>query len=145
MAIPLRKLEFRLNRVVRRLNLGIGLVVATVGSSIGAAIVVGPPGIGTPVKTGFARGNWRPALNAPPEAPITFLDPTGTATVAKIAAVAARYRPGDILFIVNNADYIEKLNSGSSPQAPAGFVQIAVAAGVARALASFKGGILRRA
>ncbi len=138
----LRQLERRLNQVVQRLNVGIGVVVATVGSTIGQAVVIGPPGTGSPVKTGFTRGNWRPSLNAPAEGPLAFLDPSGAATVAKIRAVASRYRPGDVLFIVNHTPYIGLLNRGHSPQAPAGYIQAAVRFGTERALAAFQNGIL---
>ena len=41
-------------------------------------------------------------------------------------------RDGDIL-ITNSAEYIERLNDGSSRQAPAGFVDLAILAGVTQA------------
>lgn len=134
----LTELEKRLAKVVRRLDLGLTAVMTTVITSIGAELV--PT---TPVKTGFARGNWRPSLNAPAIVPITFLDLTGAATVAKIGVVASRFKLGDIFFLVSNIDYIASLNRGSSPQAPPGFVQNAVRDGTARALASFERGIIK--
>ena len=125
-------------KVTRKLDVGITVVIATVASSIGAVLVPA-----TPVDTGFARANWRPSLNVPAEVPITFLDPTGSATIAKIAIVAARYRPGDVFFLVNNAKYIHALNQGTSPQAPPGFVQKSAQRGTERALAAFEAGILK--
>jgi hypothetical protein len=136
----LRQLEARLASVAQRLELGVSAVIGTVGVSIGAELVPA-----TPVDTGYARANWRPSLNAPAEGPLTALDPTGAATVARIGAVAKRFRPGDTFFIVNNAPYIGRLNAGSSPQAAAGFVQEAVRRGTARALAAFEGKIISRA
>lgn len=92
----------------------------------------------TPVDTGFARGNWRPTLNSPAEVPVTFNDPTGEGTTARIAVVARRYRVGDTIFIRNNAPYIVRLNEGSSPQAPAGFVQDAIREGFSAAVARIR-------
>lgn len=89
----------------------------------------------TPVDTGYARGNWQPGLNAPPFVPVSVLDPTAQAAPARIAALAAFIRPGDTFYITNNADYIELLNQGYSPQAAAQFVGRAVIDGVARGIA----------
>lgn len=124
------QLSRRLARAAARLEIGVSGVIAIVGTSIGREIVPA-----TPVDTGFARANWRPSLNAPAIVPVSELDPTGQATVARIATVSSRYRVGDTLFIVNNAPYIGALNAGSSPQAPAGFVQRSVREGTAKALA----------
>jgi hypothetical protein len=134
----LRQLSRRLDKVVRKLDVGLTTVVTTVATSIAAELVPD-----TPVLTGFARGNWRPALNSPPTVPITFLDPTGQATIAKIGAVASRFRIGDVLYIANLIPYIEQLDAGSSPQAPPGFVKDAVLRGFARGIKSFQGGIIK--
>ena len=125
----LRQLERRLNNLTTRLVKGISKTIEEIGTAVGEDVVEA-----TPVLTGFAKGNWRPSLNAPAAFPITVLDPTGSGTKAKIAAVAARARPGDTLFIVNNAAYIGALNAGSSPQADPLFVEGAVASGTERAL-----------
>jgi hypothetical protein len=137
MADTLATLERRLDKVVRNLDRGLTDVVVAVAVAIAEGLVPA-----TPVDTGFARGNWRPALNSPALVPITFLDKSGAATVEKIGAVAARWRPGDTLFISNVIDYILALNAGSSPQADAGFVQDAVNAGTAKAFGSFRGGVI---
>ncbi len=112
--------------------------MGTVGGEVGRVLVPA-----TPVKTGFARANWRATLNIPSSRPLTFLDPSGQATIARIVAVSRSWTLGDTLFIVNRAPYIEKLNAGSSPQAPAGFVRVAVDEGVRRALATFTAGLIR--
>ncbi len=134
----LRQLSGRLRRVELRLNRGIEQLIGTVGDEVGKALVPA-----TPVDTGFARGNWRPTLNVPASRPVTFLDPTGAATIARIKAVSQSFRLGDILFIVNNAPYIGLLNAGRSPQASAGFVAASVEKGVNVALLSFQGGVIR--
>jgi hypothetical protein len=125
----LRSLEGRLNNITRRLVRGISKTVEEIGTAVGEDLVDA-----TPVLTGFAKGNWRPSLNAPAAFPITVLDPTGSGTKAKITAVAKRARAGDTLFITNSAPYISALNAGSSPQADALFVETAVATGTERAL-----------
>ena len=130
----LAQLEGRLGGTVSRLKFQFTAIMASVGSSIGAELVPA-----TPVDTGYARANWRPSLNAPAVLPISFLDPTGQATVSKISAVSGRYRLGDTIFITNNAPYIGALNAGHSPQADAGFVQEAIERGVTRALALYAG------
>lgn len=134
----LRQLERSLNDVAERLERNLSRLVAAVGEEIGKGLVPA-----TPVLTGRARANWRPTLNAPATQPVTLLDPTGAATVARIAVVAQSWRIGDVLYIVNRVSYIGRLNAGSSPQAPANFVQDEVAAGTRRGLNEFaSGGLL---
>jgi hypothetical protein len=90
-----------------------------------------------PIDTGFSGINWIPQIGA------KFSGTAGTYEQAAdgilnikiqqsaIANVMSSYklRSGPI-YISNNADYIEDLNDGSSSQAPAGFVQIAIAKSV---------------
>lgn len=99
----------------------------------------------TPVDTGRARSNWIAEVDAPsrivrePFVPGS-LGSTGAenvrASTLDAARKIARYNGDRNIFIAisNNLGYINSLNSGSSQQAPAGFVQFAVqaAAGVVR-------------
>ncbi|QNN99850.1 hypothetical protein P67b_00091 [Ruegeria phage Tedan] len=100
----------------------------------------------TPVDTGWARANWVPAIGAPSLAGSGDLSRSareaGAASAggrqsSAVGVIAAGYR--DIsqgpIFVSNNVPYIGRLNGGSSAQAPAGFVQDAIAAGI-RSLAS---------
>ena len=48
------------------------------------------------------------------------------ATIAEGEAAIASYSGGQEIHITNNLDYIDDLNSGSSNQAPPGYVQDAV-------------------
>ena len=128
------QLAVRLNRLALRSERGIERFVATIGTEIGRVIVPA-----TPVDTGFARANWRPALNAPAATTTSALDPSGAATVARITVVSRQYRLGFALFLTNRTPYIGSLNAGSSGQAPAGFVQASVRRGVNIARASFPG------
>lgn len=125
----LRSLERRLDRVAARLSGAVERLVGEIIEEIGRELVPA-----TPVDTGFARANWRPSINAPATSPLSFLDPSGAATIGQIVTVGKRWRIGDTAYITNQAPYIGELNQGSSPQAPAGFVGESVDRGVARAI-----------
>lgn len=79
----------------------------------------------TPVDTGRARANWLPSLNVPDNRQID-----GPASnKPPIDQAIAAYKLADTILISNNLPYIRKLNEGSSQQAPAGFVDSALAKG----------------
>jgi hypothetical protein len=122
----------------QRIAKGIEGYVADVAKSIGEELV--PT---TPVKTGLARGNWRPSLRVPVSAATSLADPTGRATIARIASVGNQYRLGETMFITNHLPYIRSLNAGSSPQAPAGFVEAAVERGLEKATRRREEGLIR--
>ncbi len=77
----------------------------------------------TPVDTGRARSNWNPSLNVPDS---SIVEPNQKKS---INPVAAAYKITDTILISNNLPYIKALNNGSSQQAPAGFVDAALAKG----------------
>lgn len=84
----------------------------------------------TPVETGWARANWLPSLGEPETKPDGVREvgrvSTGKQAAGLAAAAAFRFSDGRV-FIANNVPYILRLNEGSSNQAPAGFIQQAVA------------------
>lgn len=92
----------------------------------------------TPVDTTKAVSNWKVTRVAPfpndiePYSP-GFLGYTAHASITAARADAQKnlkgVKPGETVFIVNNADYIKDLNNGSSRQAPAGFVEASVMLG----------------
>ena len=95
----------------------------------------------TPVDTGWARSNWVPSIGAPFEEIAGSRDQAevGNLNTAPqqqgIATVATGYRlPQGNVFISNNVPYIVNLNEGSSQQAPAAFVQTAIARGIREAI-----------
>jgi uncharacterized protein CbrC (UPF0167 family) len=86
----------------------------------------------TPVDTGWAQSNWVPKVGS------AFEGTAGTredaeagrlnqgVAAAGLAEVAGYdVSQGDV-HVTNNVPYIEKLNAGSSAQAPAAFVQQAI-------------------
>lgn len=86
----------------------------------------------TPVDTSTALSNWQVNLNNPATSFINayaFGDRGSTqgasaqATIAAAQRVLTQKKPGEPIYIVNNAPYIADLNRGSSKQAPPGFVE----------------------
>jgi len=105
----------------------------------------------TPIDVGTARSNWivsyisesaetRPAFFAYPSrwkppygAGGSFGEGRNTAGATWSVPTALRgRRTGQAVYITNNLPYIERLNSGWSKQAPAGFVDRAIAAAQAQ-------------
>ena len=92
----------------------------------------------TPVDTGWARANWVPAIGSPYVADLADVEATaqgaaqaGATQQAGIASVVSGYRLElGRVFVSNNVPYITRLNEGHSKQAPAGFVQRAIAKAV---------------
>ncbi len=82
-------------------------------------------GIGTPVDTGHARAAWIPAVGAP-----NLVEPIGadSSLASAGAAQVMGFKLGmGMLYLSNVAPYIERLNAGWSQQAPALFVEAAIA------------------
>lgn len=82
-------------------------------------------GTGTPVDTGHARASWIPAVGAP-----NLVEPVGkdnSLAQAGAAQVMAYKLAQGTLYLSNVAPYIRRLNQGHSQQAPAMFVELAIA------------------
>lgn len=82
----------------------------------------------TPVKEGRARANWQASLVKPvarylPDAK----DATGQATLAKAMSTIKLATWDKMLWLVNPAPYIGRLDKGTSTQAPSGIVAVALA------------------
>jgi hypothetical protein len=77
----------------------------------------------TPVDTGHARRNWVPSVGEPHEGVVT----SEAAHAAGVAAVVAYELASGSLWVSNSVPYIRRLNYGHSQQAPAGFVERAIA------------------
>lgn len=103
-----------------------------------AVIVLGVLGERTPVDTSQALSNWQVSLDAPN---YTFIGPyvpgylgyTASQSLAEVLRIGrmmlAKKKPGQTIYITNNAPYIRDLNTGTSKQAPAGFVEASVMVG----------------
>lgn len=78
---------------------------------------------------GRARGNWFVQMGAASAQTTATPDPSGGATISRGTTQIAG-ATGQPIHITNNLPYIIPLNDGHSHQAPAGFVEAAVAAGI---------------
>ena len=80
----------------------------------------------SPVDTGRFRGNWQTAIGSMPSGTVEATDPSGNTVIAKVQGVVAGMNPGDVIYMVNNLPYAQRLESGWSRQAPAGMVRLTV-------------------
>lgn len=103
--------------------------------AIDAAVVTA-----TPVDTGRARSNWRVSTEKQSDVYAAYAEgrsgsSAGENTSAALSqgqeAVDAAPAEANVMYISNNLPYIQPLNDGSSAQAPAGFVELAIQAGEA--------------
>jgi hypothetical protein len=96
-----------------------------------AMVVVQAVVMGTPVKTGNARGNWVTVLGDEEEWSQQPVSPGGEAPIARAATMIALRSEGQSVTCTNGVSYIMKLEDGSSQQAPYGMAKQAIAAGAA--------------
>ena len=80
----------------------------------------------TPVKFGHARANWQIGIDTSITEEIDENDISGAATISRNNGTIRSSTPQKIIVLSNNVPYIQQLNEGSSSQAPAMFVQIAI-------------------
>jgi len=80
--------------------------------------------LATPVDTGRARSNWLASVGAPRRDEVPARD-AGSA-IAEAAGVIAAAPEFPLIYLSNNLPYIQRLNDGSSKQAPAAFVETAI-------------------
>lgn len=82
----------------------------------------------TPVDTGRARGGWGVSLGSPSGEEDRSQDKSGSVVLAAGAVVIGQHKGYQQIVIDNNVPYIGRLNDGHSGQAPAGYVEGALAA-----------------
>ena len=120
----LRVFARRIRALGGRVEKNAGRKVVRAAVAINQAVV-----LSTPVDTGRARANWRVGLGDPVRLVREETDQGGLGTIGENNARIRQRRPGQDVYISNNVEYIQFLNEGSSAQAPAGFVERAVAVG----------------
>lgn len=95
--------------------------------------------LANPVDTGRSRANWLVGINNEISNTKPISENEGVSGSEQFSADIALSqaqsaikgrKPEDTVFLVNNTDYIEQLNDGSSAQAPANFVQTAIMQGI---------------
>ena len=115
-----------------RLGVNASKLVRQVGLVADQALV-----LATPVDKGIARSNWQVSVTRPIRKVIPAYAPgdklglgerrNAAKALTQGAAAIAKYKSeNQKIYITNNVHYITLLNGGSSRQAPAAFVQIAV-------------------
>jgi hypothetical protein len=97
------------------------LLVRKIGLELFSRVI-----LNTPVDSGRARANWQVQIGSVPSGTLELEDRSGAATINTATAAAAGLQAGDVIYLVNNLPYIQKLEDGSSKQAPAGMVGLAV-------------------
>lgn len=115
----------RMRDLGRRVVIGSSALVKETAIAIDQAVVVA-----TPVDTGRARGNWVVGIGSPVRSTTEDTDPSGQETINRNNQAISGALGGREIYISNNLPYISALNNGTSAQAPAGFVEQAVAVGV---------------
>ncbi len=84
----------------------------------------------TPVDTGWARANWVPSLTVPYGGRSLAGSGSALDVIAQesgLSEVLAFKLADGAIFVSNHVPYIRRLNAGHSRQAPAGFVEAAIA------------------
>lgn len=85
----------------------------------------------TPVDEGTARANWQVSIGGPASGVVETLGTSPQPAISRNSIAIQKSTPGKDIHLTNNLPYIVPLNEGHSKQAPAGFVETAVAAGKA--------------
>jgi len=134
--MDLRQFSVRIGKLGGLVQTNAEKTVRKVALSVDAVVVMG-----TPVDTGRARSNWVAEIGRPARGVVdahvpgnegSTEGPNAQIAMALAAATIATYKSGESIHLTNNLPYIGALNEGHSAQAPAGFVQTAVLAGVAQ-------------
>lgn len=128
-AVSSNAIEFAadLNKLADALDVEISIVVRKVAIDLFGRVVEL-----TPVDTGRARASWTlnegsPDFTTQPEGEYPeFQSDAIFAALAKASSGSDRAF-ASVIFIANGLPYIQRLNDGHSEQAPAGFVEMAVA------------------
>ena len=115
------------DRVVRALERTAERVVTKITLDAVANLKAAPDEGGTPIDTGWASSNWVPRIGKDRDEPVGLPGNVSSAEQAQGEAEMLTYKlPMGVVYISNNVPYIGRLNLGSSPQAPAGFVERAI-------------------
>jgi hypothetical protein len=118
--------QIDIKKVVENLNRAVGQATTVIAVEVTAELQES-----TPVDTGFARASWIPSVGAPSAELGGAVDaPNPAAAEAGIARVAGFRLSDGMAYVSNNTRYIQRLDEGSSTQAPAGFVRASIERGL---------------
>lgn len=116
-AANIRAFRRDLTEVARELRIDVATVAVKIALDLHAKISAR-----TPVDTGRARASWDikeggPSDFKPPEGSYSGPNPVDSASL----------KGTDVIFVTSAVEYMEFLEAGSSKQAPAGMVDVAIA------------------
>ena len=111
----------RIRRRARQVETGASQALRATALVINQTVI-----LATPVKFGHARANWQIGIDIAVTEEIDENDLSGAATISRNAATIRVSKPKRSIILSNNVPYIGRLNEGSSSQAPAQFVQLAI-------------------
>ncbi len=111
----------RIQRRARQVETGASKALRATALTVNQTVI-----LATPVDTGHARANWQVGIDAPITDEIDEEDESGVATISQNAGTIKGATPQKSIILSNNVPYINRLNEGSSAQAPAQFVQLAI-------------------
>lgn len=127
------KFTKRMETIAKNFDTNAGQLIDKTALTVHAVVT-----LGTPVDSGRARGSWLVEIGRAAEGttdnPAEFGAPAAIAKAqAKLggnAGGSSTMRPQRDVHITNNLPYIVPLNEGHSKQAPIGFVDMGIEAGV---------------
>ncbi len=111
----------RILRRARQVETGASQALRATALAINQTVI-----LTTPVKFGHARANWQIGIDVAVTEEIDENDISGAATISRNSGIIRTATPQKSIILSNNVPYIQQLNEGSSSQAPAQFVQLAI-------------------
>jgi len=114
-----------MNSIVNRVNKRIDTVIRKSTIELFGSVIKM-----TPVDTGRAKGNWQCSIGSPITSETDRLDSakldSTNGSVAYADVVKTVKGTGNVVWLSNNVPYIQRLEYGSSKQAPSGMVRLSV-------------------
>lgn len=118
------KAKANADAVVRKVVIDVAASVVDMSPVGDAALWASPPPPG--YVGGRFRANWQLGEGSAPSSTLPDIDPSGSASKARILAALPPNAAGKVFYLVNNLPYSQKLEDGWSKQAPAGMVMLTV-------------------
>lgn len=114
-----------------KLNTAVRAAVLQVGASVVNLSPVGDDSHWKEKPKDFAgglfKGNWQYGLGSAPDGVFDTIDPSGQASLQRIAEAIPADAAGGVHYIVNNLPYAQALEDGTSTTPPAGMVALTAA------------------
>lgn len=128
MTIDTRQFDIDIRKFADNIGVDIALVAKKIAIDVFTDLINT-----TPVDTGRARSNWIISIGDSSllELPTSgALKSAAETQIGHGTAILGTYNGQQVIYITNGLPYIERLNEGWSHQAPAGFVEAAIAKNV---------------